>query len=250
LRFARQQLSDLAEIDLALRGGAPVRLMLAARAPGSPQAAALVERARLAGIPVHRVSRRELRRLGRGDRQGDLLALVGPDPQGGLDQILEAGGAAWLLVRIVYGSNAGFVLRTAEVSGADGVILDVDFDGAARREALRASMGAHRFLPVCWERASVVLDRALAAGRRVLGIEDVGDRAPWEMDLTGPVLFVVGGEKEGIPTEVLGRCQEVLRIPMAGFIPSYNLQAAVAAVAVERLRQCALARSSAPFIRR
>jgi tRNA G18 (ribose-2'-O)-methylase SpoU len=30
-----------------------------------------------------------------------------------------------------------------------------------------------------------------------------------------------------------------VRVPMAGFIPSYNVQAAMAAVAAERLRQLA-----------
>jgi tRNA G18 (ribose-2'-O)-methylase SpoU len=36
---------------------------------------------------------------------------------------------------------------------------------------------------------------------------------------------------------VLARCDDVVRVPMAGFIPSYNVQAAMAAVAGERLRQ-------------
>ena len=82
---------------------------------------------------------------------------------------------------------------------------------------------------------------AVAAGRRVIALEDVGDAAPWEADLTGPVLFVVGGEHSGIPPEVLARCDAVVRIPMRGFIRSYNLQAAVAIVAAERLRQQAQA---------
>jgi tRNA G18 (ribose-2'-O)-methylase SpoU len=51
------------------------------------------------------------------------------------------------------------------------------------------------------------------------------------------VLLVIGGETRGIPAPLLARCDEVLRIPMAGFIPAYNLQAAMAAVAAERLRQ-------------
>jgi tRNA(Leu) C34 or U34 (ribose-2'-O)-methylase TrmL len=36
---------------------------------------------------------------------------------------------------------------------------------------------------------------------------------------------------------VLAAADRVLRLPMRGFIPSYNLQAAMAAVALERLRQ-------------
>jgi TrmH family RNA methyltransferase len=73
-----------------------------------------------------------------------------------------------------------------------------------------------------------------------VGIEDVGTQAPWEVELTGRVLFVVGGETHGIPAPVLERCDSLVRIPTSGFIPSYNLQAAVAAVAAERLRQAGL----------
>jgi tRNA G18 (ribose-2'-O)-methylase SpoU len=51
------------------------------------------------------------------------------------------------------------------------------------------------------------------------------------------VLFVVGAESGGVPEPVLERADLVLRVPMAGFIPTYNLQAALAAVAIERLRQ-------------
>jgi tRNA G18 (ribose-2'-O)-methylase SpoU len=51
------------------------------------------------------------------------------------------------------------------------------------------------------------------------------------------VLFAIGGEEPGIPPDLLAEFDEIVRIPMGGFIRSYNLQAALAAVAGERLRQ-------------
>ena len=48
---------------------------------------------------------------------------------------------------------------------------------------------------------------------------------------------IVGAEADGIPGVVLNSCDLVVRIPMAGFVASYNLQAAVAAIAAERFRQ-------------
>ncbi len=68
----------------------------------------------------------------------------------------------------------------------------------------------------------------------------MGTKAPLDLDLTGPVLLVVGAEEKGIPERLLETCDEVVRIPMAGFIRSYNLQVAVAVLAVERLRQSGL----------
>jgi 23S rRNA (guanosine2251-2'-O)-methyltransferase len=98
-------------------------------------------------------------------------------------------------------------------------------------------MRADRFMPVFFGEADGVLDEAARSGRRLVAVEDVGERAPWDVDLRGRVHLVVGGEAEGIPKAALARCETVVRLPMAGFLPSYNLQGAVAAVAAERLRQ-------------
>ena len=67
--------------------------------------------------------------------------------------------------------------------------------------------------------------------------EDVGTVEPWNADLTGDVLFVVGAEREGVSQEVLEACDEIVRLPMDGFVPSYNLQVAISVLAVEALRQ-------------
>lgn len=233
----RRQLAGPEEIAAALDRGEPVRLLLAAAEPAQAGVGELLARARAAGIPVRTTSERSLWRLGKTDPPAEVLALVGPPPDADADAVLAAGGVAWLLVGLAYPGNTGFALRMAEVSGADGAFVDVDFLHEGRREALRASMRADRFMPVFWQPSLPVVERARAAGRRVLAVEDVGTAAPWEVDLRGPLLLVVGGERHGIPQPVLDACDGALRLPMRGFIPSYNLQAAMAMVAGERLRQ-------------
>jgi tRNA G18 (ribose-2'-O)-methylase SpoU len=232
-----RQLAGPEEIEAALSAGEPVRLLLAASDPHDPRVRELCQRAHQAGIEVMPASRASLWRLGKTDPPSEILALVGRDPHAPMEQVMAERGAAWLLVGIAYPGNTGFAIRTAEVSGADGVFIESDFEHEGRREAVRAAMRADRFMPVFWMPALPLIGAAREAGRRILAIEDVGRRAPWEMDLGGPVLFVVGGERHGIPPEVLDACDDVIRIPMRGFIPSYNLQAAMAAVASERLRQ-------------
>lgn len=251
----RRQLTGPAQIAAALDAGEPVRLLLAAAAPKSRAAQALLARARAAGIPVHEASERVLWRLGGGANPAEVLGLAGPPPDAGLDEMLAAGGVAWCLVGLAYPGNTGFALRLAEVSGADGVVVESAFEAGhrpdaatgagrqrgapheARREALRAAMRADRFMPVFWERALNVIPRARAAGRAIVAVEDTGDTAPWRFDLRQPLLLLVGGERHGIPREVLRACDSAIRIPMRGFIPSYNVQAAMAMVAGERLRQ-------------
>ncbi len=199
--------------------------------------AKVADRARARGVTVRPTSANDLRRMSATATPCDALGLVGPDPDAPLAEVLARSGCAWLLCGVAYPGNAGYAIRTAEVSGADAILLDCGFDAAGRRLALRASMHAHRFFPVRWLAADDALDAARAAGRRVVAIEDSGADAPWEVDLRGPVLFVIGGETRGIPAAVLARGDATVRIPMRGFIPAYNLQAAMAIVAGERLRQ-------------
>jgi tRNA G18 (ribose-2'-O)-methylase SpoU len=211
-------------------------VVIPAEAP-SGEAEQLAQEAERAGVAVHRVAARRYDRLRGAHSDAPILALAGPDPRAGIGEVMARGGAVWLLARPVYPGNIGFAIRTAEVSGADGIYVDCDFDHAGRREATRAGMRADRFMPVGWERSATVLDAARRAGKRVVAIEDVGARAPWQTDLTGSVLLVVGAEAEGVPADLLAAADATVRIPLAGFIESYNLPAAVAAVAAERFRQ-------------
>ena len=71
----------------------------------------------------------------------------------------------------------------------------------------------------------------------IVAAEDVGDRGPWDVDLTGNVLLVVGAERAGVSQETLDAADYVVKLPMDGFVPSYNLQVAVSVLAVEALRQ-------------
>ena len=221
----------------ALEAGAPVQCVVVPEQVPTGDAQEVVARAESAGIAVVRVGARKFERLRGNHSDAGVLALIGPSADADLSEVMARGGAVWLLTGPAYPGNVGFAIRTAEVAGADGLYVDNDFDHQGRREARRASMRADRFMPVAWQPAGAVIDAAQAADKHVVGIEDVGTRPPWESELAGSVLLIVGAEAEGVPRDVLERCDEVVRIPMAGFVASYNLQAAVAAVSAERFRQ-------------
>jgi len=151
--------------------------------------------------------------------------------------VLKSGGLIWLLDGAKYPVNIGFCIRTAEVSGADAVIVNGELNNEERSAAKRASMKAHRFLPVLWQDAASSIELAKSSGFRIIALEDVGESNPWDVDLTGNVILIVGGEREGISSEVLQMTDEIIRIPMTGFVPSFNLQAPLSAVAIEAQRQ-------------
>jgi len=55
--------------------------------------------------------------------------------------------------------------------------------------------------------------------------------------MTGDILLVVGAERDGVSEATIQNSDYIVRLPMDGFVPSYNLQVAVSVLAVEALRQ-------------
>lgn len=241
---AVRQIRGAAEISAALDAGEPIGALLVEEGAKGPDVDQTLERARERGVRVRHVSPAVIRRMTSLGEPAALLALTGRDPDASFDDVLEERGAIWLLQGVAYPTNAGVAIRTAEGCGASAIVIDAPhLDHAGRRSATRASMRADWYMPVFWSDARDAIARARAASYSILAVENSGEDAPWEVDLTGPVLFAVGGETHGIPDDVLADADAVLRVPMAGFIPSFNLQIAVGVVGVERLRQISTSRS-------
>jgi len=234
--MTRRRLHGPDELLAALDSGASVPLVLVRTDCDDERVRSAVEVARAAGARVRESSGAVLRRFSPGAPES-VLALCGAAPHADLSEMLRRPGPVWLLSGVAYPGNAGFAIRTAEVSGAAGIVLDAPFEGAGRRAARRAAMRADWLFPVLWEETAVVLKAARAAGRRVVALEDAGGEAPWIADLDGPLLLVVGAEGDGLPSAVLDAADARVCVPMTGFIPSYNVQAAVSALAVELLRR-------------
>lgn len=233
----RRQLRSPAEIDEALSAGRSIRFVLCLEAGSDDAALNVAARAESMGIAVRRISERAMRRLVPSGIVTQILGLEGPPPASDLGEVMRGVGVVWMLVGCGYPGNAGAVIRSAEVSGADGVVIASKFDRVERRDCLRYGMRVDRFFPVHFADAEPSLALARASGRQIVAVEDVGKRAPWRADLTGPLLVIIGGEEGGIPESVLACADDVVRVPMHGFLPSYNLQAAMAVVMGERLRQ-------------
>lgn len=234
---ARRRLVGAAAIAAALERGAELQLVLCARGGLAAEDEAVVERARAAGVPVRASSDRERLRLSEGNEPAALLALEGPSVQPDLDALMARAGLVVVLVGLRYPGNVGFIVRAAEVAGAAGVVLAERWTRAERASAMRFAMQADRFFPVVDAEPEAAALAARRAGRRLFALETGGGRTPWEAPLVDPLAVFLGGEAEGIPAAILERMDEVLRIPMRGFIPSYNVQAAAAIVLGEWLRR-------------
>jgi TrmH family RNA methyltransferase len=130
------------------------------------------------------------------------------------------------LWRLADPGNVGTLLRTADAFGA-GVALSPECADPLGQKALRASAGAIFRVPlVAWDEAP---------GRRIALVAH-GGTALAELDLTPPVTFLLGSEREGLPDELVAQSHEVASIALPGRAESLNV-AAAGAVALYELRR-------------
>tara|TARA_B110000444_G_scaffold224352_1_gene227474 strand:- start:12039 stop:12752 length:714 start_codon:yes stop_codon:yes gene_type:complete len=227
------QITGRVAVLAALLSGDAIQMVLVDREKETSEIREVCQRL---GIPLEEGSTNDLWRMSTAGFV-DALALTGRIPNGELNEVLERGGTIWFFDGVTYSTNLGFAIRCAEVSGADAVILNVAKTHEERRTIRRSSMRADRFIPVVYSTTEEILNGAKANNVRIVAVEDVGTHEPWDEDLTGDVMLVVGAEKEGISQQVLTAADACVLLPMDGFVPSYNLQVAVSVVAVEALRQ-------------
>ena len=228
-----EQITGLEAVMEALENGVAIDLVLVDRDHDTSALRALCE---AADIPLEEGSTNDLWRMS-ADGAQVALALTGRAQHETLEDVMAGGGCVWLFDGVEYSTNLGFAIRTAEVSGADAVLLNVAKTHEERRTIRRASMRADRFIPVIYTTTDAVLEAASANGFRIIAAEDVGTNEPWDEDMTGNIVLVVGAERNGVSPEVLAAADGVVKLPMDGFVPSYNLQVAVSVLAVEALRQ-------------
>ncbi len=209
----------------------------------------IVSLAERAGVPVQRVARLSLDRLGEVHHQGVALE-VSDYPYVTLDDILtlarSRGEPPFLLLLDLLQDpqNVGSLLRSAEAVGVHVVIQRrraVDVTPAV----VNASAGAAEHLLVAQEtNLANVIERLKTEGVWVAGLESRPDaRLYCEADLTGPLALVVGSEGEGLRRLVRECCDFLLRLPMHGQVTSLNAAVAGSVVLYEALRQRKAARA-------
>lgn len=135
----------------------------------------------------------------------------------------------------LYEFNLGAIIRTAECAGMQGVIVPPNRD--ITPQVIRASMGASEHIQIVKGSLFQIIKEAKDYGIKVIGIELSGEKNIYEADLTGPILFVVGGEDKSLSTEVGKKVDEVVKIPMRGKVNSLNMSVAAAVVIYEKVRQ-------------
>jgi 23S rRNA (guanosine2251-2'-O)-methyltransferase len=181
----------------------------------------------------------ELERLcGSPDHQG-IVAEVDPYPYADRNALLRKQDALIVVLDQVQDPrNLGAVCRSAEFAGAAAVVIPERRAVEVTAVACKASAGAVEHLDVARIRnLADWLGEAKTAGFWIWGADADATQAPWNVDLAGPTVLVLGGEGKGLRPRVAAACDGLVALPRSGAVGSLNVSAAATALLFEAARQ-------------
>lgn len=153
------------------------------------------------------------------------------------DDVMPDPGRCWIaLDRVRDPGNLGTIMRTADATGARGVILIGDCTDPYSVEAVRASMGAVFNVGIAMMDADAFVDFAAAWPGHTIGTALPASRDYRSADYQGPLILLMGNEQSGLPDQLVAVCDQVIRMPMLGRSDSLNLAVATGVALYEALR--------------
>ncbi len=133
--------------------------------------------------------------------------------------------------------NLGAIIRTANLSGAHGVVIPKRRAVGLTATVAKASAGALNYTPVAKVTNLGQTIEELKKEGLWFVCADMGGTAMYDLDLKGPIGLVIGNEGEGVSHLVREKCDFIASIPMKGDIDSLNASVAAGVLAFEIVRQ-------------
>ncbi len=222
----------------ALAGGATLREVFVLRDLVSGQeASALLERLNEERIPVIDLGRDAFEKLAYGDRLDGVVAVAETPPRTLDELILPPQPLIGIVEGVEKPGNLGAILRSADGSGVNAVVVADTATDLFNPNIIRASIGTVFALPVAIASSGEVL--AWLQGRhidiiaaRVDGLVDYT-----AADYTGAVAIALGSEARGLSDAWGELARASVRLPMLGIADSLNVSATAAVLFYEALRQ-------------
>ena len=203
----------------------------------------LCEQAEAAGVRVMHADARRLHGLaGEVPHQGVVAICELPTTlRRTLDDVLAGASNATLLLLldgVTDPRNLGACLRTADAAGAAAVIVPRDRSASLTPAVAKSAAGAVDSTPlVTVTNLARAMEEVKQAGIWIAGAAGDADRTLYELDLTGPIAWVLGAEGEGMRRLTRDKCDWLARIPLHGQVESLNVSVAAGVCLFETVRQ-------------
>lgn len=185
-----------------------------------------------------------------------LAAHVLPERLARMENVLAARTPDLVLAveNLHHSHNGAACLRTAEAMGLQDLVTVESLNVFPLFDAVNGpGSGGHkvtrltdRWLSIHRVEGAAAL-RAFADGRglQIWGAAPLGEATLADVPADRPVMVLFGNEHSGIAPETLGVCDGSFRIPMYGFVESFNISVSVGIVLYDLQRRRAAARKNA-----
>ncbi|WP_119674564.1 23S rRNA (guanosine(2251)-2'-O)-methyltransferase RlmB [Deinococcus sp. RM] len=204
---------------------------------------AFVAQLKATGVRMKFAPRIELDQLAGTTQHQGVLAEVEDLQWASVDDILdlaEKRGEALLIVLldgITDPRNFGAIIRSAEVLGAHGVVVEERRSAPLSPVVAKTAAGATSYLPVAQTKnLPRLMDALKGDGVWVYGAAGEAAQDVRKVDFSGKVALVIGAEGEGMRRLVREKCDALVSIPVRGRVQSLNASVAAGILLFEASR--------------
>ena len=134
--------------------------------------------------------------------------------------------------------NFGAIIRSAECTGVNGIIIQQSGSAPVNAETIKTSAGAAFKVPIC--RVNHIKDAIYtlqASDISIVAATEKTENLIYDLDLNKPIAIVMGSEHRGVNPSVLKIVNEKAKLPLYGEIDSLNVSVACGAFLYEAIRQ-------------
>lgn len=194
-------------------------------------------------VQVQFVPPEKLKRLSSKNHQG-VICILSPITFASIDDLIfrayNEGRDPFIVIldRITDVRNFGAIVRTAECSGVDGIVIPDKGSAPITGDAMKTSAGALNHVPICREKdMKRTMQYLHNNGVRVVACTEKTETSLYSLNLTGPIALILGSEEDGVSEPFLREADDLARIPLHGKIESLNVSVAAGVAMYEILRQ-------------
>jgi 23S rRNA (guanosine2251-2'-O)-methyltransferase len=178
-----------------------------------------------------------------GDKNGGIVAEIVEYEYQTLDKVIKKtsqktdGGVIIILDGLEDPHNLGAILRTADATGMNGVIIPKNRSVSLNSTVAKVSTGAIEHVD-CAQVTNLVnaMNDLKKAGYWIVGLELDGSIDYRKQDYLGKIAVVIGSEGKGISRLVKENCDFKVFIPMVGHVNSLNASVSASILFYEILR--------------
>lgn len=227
----------------ALVADAPVEKIFISETSHGSQISKIISEAKRRGIMFKTVSPDRIDELAQTDSNQGVVAYVSQVEYCGLSDILDLAEKRnekpFIIIcdEITDPHNLGAIIRTANATGAHGVVIPKNRAVGVNATVFKTSAGAaaHTLIAKVGNLTQAI-NELKERGVWIAGA-DMGGNEMYKEDFRGAIGLVVGSEGKGISKKVRDNCDFIVSIPMVGEINSLNASVAASVLMYEILRQ-------------